>query len=137
TLESRNRVGLLELRHIDGDEIALAAIEQVRERERGFRFSHAAWSHQHENAHGLVGILQAGARGANALADTGESVRLADDELAQLVIERHHGGDLIFEHFADGNAGPGGNDIAYDLGIHAHADERRLALHGFELAVQL
>ena len=54
-----------------------------------------------------------------------------------MLIEREHGGNLVLEHLAHGNAGPGGNDVAHDLGIDAHANERRFTLHRFELARQL
>ncbi len=45
--------------------------------------------------------------------------------------------DLILQHLPDGNAGPGGDDVANDLRIDADADERRFPLDLFELGVQL
>ena len=54
---------LLKLRHVDGDQVALAAVEQVRERQRGFRLADAARPYQQKHADGLAGIVQAGARG--------------------------------------------------------------------------
>ena len=35
SLQGGNGVRLLELRHVDGDQVALAAVQQVRERQRG------------------------------------------------------------------------------------------------------
>ena len=54
--------GFLELRHVDGDEVVLAAIEQIGQRERGFGFADAAGADEHEDADGFAGIVEAGAR---------------------------------------------------------------------------
>ena len=73
----------LEFRHVDGDQVVLAAIEKIGEGERGFGLPDAAGTDQHENADGLVGIVEAGARCGNSLADNFESVRLSDHALAE------------------------------------------------------
>ena len=66
-LQRRHRMRFLELRHVDGDQVVLAAVEQVGQRQRGLRLAHAAGPHQHEHAHRLVGIIERGARGLHAL----------------------------------------------------------------------
>src|SRR5206468_11916880 len=48
--ERRHRVRLLELRHVEGDEIALAAVEHVRERQRRFGLAHAGRSDEQKDA---------------------------------------------------------------------------------------
>ena len=58
-LQRRDGMRLLELRHVDGDEVVLAAIEEVGERQRGLGFAHAAGADEHEHADGLVGIVEA------------------------------------------------------------------------------
>jgi len=61
---------LLELRHVDGDEIMLAAVELGSDNASAVsvlprRFGPTS----HEHADRLVGIVEAGARSFNALAD--------------------------------------------------------------------
>ena len=56
---------------------------------------------------------------------------------AEVGFQVEHGGDFVLEHLADGNAGPAGDDFADDLGVHADAHQRRLALHGVELGIEL
>ncbi len=126
----------LELRHVDGDQVVFAAVEQVRKRQRRLRLAHAAGTNQHENADRLVGVVERGARGLDALADDLHGVRLADDAPAQVLLQREHGGDFILEHFAGGNAGPGGEHLAHNLRIHADADQASLALQRSQLAFQ-
>ena len=48
-----------------------------------------------------------------------------------------HGGDLVLQHLADGNAGPAGDHFADDLRVHADAHQRRFALQRVEFGVQL
>jgi len=42
TFEGGDGMRLLELRHVDGDEVALAAIKKIRESERGFSLAYTA-----------------------------------------------------------------------------------------------
>ena len=72
-------MGFLKFRHVDGDEIALAAVEKIGERKRGFSFADAAGADKHEDADRLDGIVHAGAVCGNALGDRFEGVVLADD----------------------------------------------------------
>ena len=58
-LESRNGVGFLKLGHVNRNEVAFASIQEVGQRQRGLRLAHAAGTHQHENAHGFAGIVEA------------------------------------------------------------------------------
>jgi hypothetical protein len=123
-------VSLLELRHVDGDEVPFASVEQVGEGERRFRLADTTRTDQQENAHRLARVIQAGLCGANAAADRLQSVILSDDAAAQMGFERPHHRKLVFEHLADGNTGPAGNDFAHDLRINGHSDHRRFTLHG-------
>ena len=47
---------LLVLAHIDGDEVVLAAIHGLRQRQRGFCFAHARGANQQKSAQRLVGV---------------------------------------------------------------------------------
>ena len=105
-----------------------ASIEEIRESQRGLGFAHAARSHQHEHAHRLVGIIERGARGLHALRDDLHRVRLADDALAQVILQREHRRDFVLQHLACRNPGPRGQHFADDLRIDADADQASFAL---------
>jgi hypothetical protein len=62
-------VGFLVLRHIDGDDVTLAPIENVCQRQRRLGFAHAARADEQEHPDGPAWVLQTGAGGADALAD--------------------------------------------------------------------
>ena len=128
SLQRGNGMRLLELRHVDGDQVVFAAIEQVGKRERRLRLTHPAGTNQHENANRLVGVVERCPRGLDTLADDLHRVRLADDASAQVLLQREHGSDFILEHFAGGNASPGGKHLSHDLRIHADPDQASLAL---------
>ena len=55
-------MGLLVLAHVDGDELALAAIQHLGQRKRGFGLAYAGRADEQEHSLGLVGILEMGAR---------------------------------------------------------------------------
>ena len=77
--QSGDGMRFLEFRHVDGDQVVFAAVEQVGKRQRGFGFPDAAGAHQHEDAKRLARIVEAGAAGLNTLADQSERVTLTDD----------------------------------------------------------
>jgi hypothetical protein len=54
-------VGLLELAHVDGDDVLLAAVEGLGERERRLGLAHARWAGEQEDADRLVGVVEPGA----------------------------------------------------------------------------
>ena len=78
-LQRRDRVRLLELRHVDRDQVLLAAVERVGQRQRGLRLADAARAAQQEHADRLGRVLEPGARGLDAAGDHLERVVLADD----------------------------------------------------------
>ena len=57
---------------------------------------------------------------------------LADHALPRCDSRDEHGGDFVLQHLADGNAGPGGDDFAHNLRVHADAHQRRFALKRVE-----
>ena len=61
TLERRDGVGFLELRHGDGDHVLFAAVKNVGEGDSGFRLADTAGAYEHEHANGLDGIVHVGA----------------------------------------------------------------------------
>lgn len=126
----------LELAHVDGDDVLLAAIERFGERERGFRLADARRAGQHEHADGLVGIVEARARRLDALRNHLERVALPDHAAIERIGEIEHGGEFVLEHPADGNAGPVRDHARDDARIDARQDQRRVALQVGETRLQ-
>src|ERR1017187_10534495 len=135
-LQSGNGMGFLELRHVDADEVLFAAIEEVGESQSGFGLADTGGAGQKEDADGAAGIVERSAGGADAFGDAGEGVSLADDAAAEVVLELKDGGDLVFEHLAERDAGPGGDDFSDGLGVYADAHEGLLALQLIECGVE-
>ena len=79
--QSRNRVALLVLRHIDDHHVALAAKQRVGEGQSGFRLAHAARTDQHEYADRTPRVFQFSARSADPLSDGLERMRLSNNAL--------------------------------------------------------
>src|SRR6185312_14731776 len=98
------------------DEIALAAIEQIGNGECRLRLADAARTHEHEDALGLVRIFNARTRGANALADERERVRLADEAPPQMILQLEHRAGLVPLHLAHRDARPRGDDFTHNAG---------------------
>src|SRR4029077_2872993 len=90
-LEAGDAVPLLNLRHVDGDEIPPAAIEKISEGERSFGLTYAARTDEHKDAAGLDGIVHAGAVCRNALRDGLECVVLADDADGHQIFQVEYG----------------------------------------------
>ncbi len=114
-----------------------AAVEQFGERDGRFGFAGAAGADEHEHADRPARIGQASSRGADALGDRFQGVRLADDPLFHLGFEIQHGLNLVRHHAADRDAGPSGDDIGHRLAIDANLQQRRFALDLAQLGVEL
>ena len=130
-------MGLLELAHVDGDDVVLAAVERLRQRQRRLRLAHAGGPDEEEHADGLARVVEARARGLDAPGDHLEAVALAHDAPAEGVGELEDGLDLVLDHPAHGDAGPVGDDGGDGLGVDAGQDQRRLALRLGELRLEL
>src|SRR5689334_2592251 len=129
-------MGLLKLRHVDGDQVALSAIEQIRKSQGSFRFSHAAGPYKEENTNRLAGIIQAGAAGDDSLSNCLQGMILPDDALPKLLIEIKHRRDFITHHLSNRNAGPSGNNFTDCLCVNANAHESIFALELPEFSIQ-
>nr|GFD52037.1 hypothetical protein [Tanacetum cinerariifolium] len=64
--ECRDGMGFLELAHVDGDDVLLAAVHRLGQRQRGLGLAHAGSARQHEHADGFAGVIQPGPRGLDA-----------------------------------------------------------------------
>ncbi len=85
----------LVLAHVDGDQLALAAVQDVGQRQRGLGLADAGRADEEEDAAGLVRVFQLGGGGAHALGNRGQRMVLADDALAEQAVEVAHGADLV------------------------------------------
>jgi hypothetical protein len=83
-LQRRHRVRFLVLAHVDGDEVLLAAVQRFGQRQRRLGLADARGTGQHEHADRLARVVQARARGLDALGDHLHRVVLADHALAQV-----------------------------------------------------
>src|SRR5438874_12013652 len=115
---------LLELAHIDGDEVLLPTVKRFGESQRGFGFAGAAWAHQHENTDRSIGIVQSGAAGLNAPGDLLKRMALTDDAPLKNVGQAKDLLDLILHHATHWNAGPIRNDAGNRVGIYTRKDQR-------------
>ena len=123
---------LLELGHVDDRHILLAAVEQVRQRDRCLRLPHAAGPREQEHADGGTRIGQVRSRGADALGYDFQGMRLADDGLLQQFLEVQHGFDFVGNHAPKRYARPGGNGLRHRLSVDTVMHQRRFALQRFQ-----
>src|SRR4051812_37900601 len=110
TLESADGVGLLELGHVDRDQVVFPAIKSLRQGQSSFCFARAARSGEHEHAYRAAGIIEAGAAGLDAAGDGFERVTLPDDTALEMIRELKDLFDLIAHHATNGDAGPVSHD---------------------------
>ena len=119
---------LLVLAHVDGDQLLLATVQRFGQRQRGFGLAHAAGAGEQEHALGLVRVFQVGARGAHALGHGVERVVLPDHARLQQRLELEHVLDLVLDHLAQRDAGPGRDDLGHHVAVHLHGDHGRFTL---------
>ena len=125
----------LVLAHVDGDEVALTAIQDVGQRQRGLGLAHPARPHEQEHALGLVRIFQPGTRGAHPLRDRRQRVVLPDHPLLQGRLQIANGLDLVLHHLAQRDTRPGRDDLGHHMAIHLHRHQRGFALQGRQLGL--
>ncbi len=137
-LQRGDGVRLLELAHVDGDDVLLAAVQGLGQRQRGLGLAHAGGAGQQEHADRLVRVVQPGARSAHldALGDQLQRMALADHALVQRVGELQHRLHLVAHHAAQRDAGPVGDHRGHGLVVHLRQDQRRVALQRRELGAQ-
>ncbi len=99
-LQRRDGVRFLELRHVDRDHVPLAAVERLGEGDGGLGLADAGRPDEHEDGDRLARVGEARARGLDLLRDRREGVVLADDPLAEELVEVPHRLDLVGLHLA-------------------------------------
>ena len=128
---------LLVLAHVDGDEVLLAAVQGLGQRDRGFGLADARGASEHEDTNRFARVVEAGARGLDALGDHLHRMVLADHALAERGRQVQDVADLVGRHAADGDAGPVGHHRGHGLVVHRRQDQRRLALQLLQLRLQI
>ncbi|MNT08869.1 hypothetical protein D3C72_1436260 [compost metagenome] len=136
TLQPRHAVGFLVFAHVDGNELAFAAVQHVGQRQRRFRLADAGRADEQEHAFRLVGVVQVGARRAHALRHRLDRVGLAQHALLQQIFQPQHGLEFILDHFAQRDAGPAGDDFRHHVAVDLHRHQRRLALQRRQFGLQ-
>ena len=123
---------LLEFGHVDGDHVLLAAVERFGESERGFGLADPGRTAQHEHADRLVGIVELGAAGFDALGDHRQPVGLADHAPVENLGQPQHVLDVVLDHAADRNAGPVGHHRCDHLFVDMGVDHPLFGIARFE-----
>ena len=131
--EARHGVPLLELAHVDRDDEALAAEEQLGQAERGLRLADAARADEEKHAQRLLRRLEPGASRAKLAGDGGEAAVLPANAAAQAVLEVEDRLDVVLDHLADGDARPVADDRRDEGLVDVGVDEQLLGLDGLEL----
>src|SRR6266487_2161744 len=104
--QTRSSVALLELRHIDLDQVFLGAEHKLGQRLRQLGLADAGRPQEDERADRTLGIFQAGARAPHRLRDRDDRLLLADDAIVQEVLHLEQPGRLIPLQSLDRNARP-------------------------------
>ncbi|MNS93161.1 hypothetical protein D3C72_1273170 [compost metagenome] len=126
-------MGFLVLGHVDGDDVTLAAVQGVGQRQCGFGLANAARAEQQEHTDRLVRVFHACAGNLDALADFEQCMVLAEYPLAQQCRQALHGFDFVAQHFAQRNTGPAGNHFADGAAIYQCMHQRLFTLDADQL----
>ena len=132
--QTRDRVLLLVLRHVDSDQRMLVVEQELGERAGHLGLADAGRSEEQEAAKRPVRILQAGARAADRAGHGLDGLVLTDDALVQPLFHLEQLLDLALHQLADRNAGPAADDrgdvflVDFLLEHAAAGGEARLAV---------
>lgn len=136
-LETGDGVCLLVLTHVDGDEVVLAAVDGLGQRQGGFGLADPGRSHQQEGPQWLAGIAESGLGGLDTCGDRFQRAILTDHPLAQLLFERKDGCDVVLHHPTRRNAGPVCDDGGDDRLVHLTVNAGALTLKRRETLLQV
>jgi hypothetical protein len=136
-LQRGDGVRLLVLAHVDGDDVLLAAVERLGQRQRGLGLADARRAGQHEHADRLVGVVELGARlvwmrlRSSPCRGPGRSraCRACSAGCSTVSISSA-------DHAADRDAGPVGDHRGDGLVIDRRQDQRCLALQRRRVGLQ-
>ena len=97
--------------HVEAQEVFFAVEERFGERAGEFGFADARGTEKNERADGTLGVFEAGTGADHGVGDNLHGFLLADDALVENLAEAQEFILLAFEHFGDGNAGPGSHNL--------------------------
>ncbi len=123
-----NGVSLLELAHIDGYQVLLAAVDSLRQRQRGFGFTDTGRPGQHKHAHRFAWIAQSRPGGLNTFTNLRQRAVLPGNALRQSGRQFQHLAGLIFHHAPSRNTGPVGDNRRDNRRADFREHHRRVAL---------
>ena len=121
--ETRDRVLLHILGHIDADHRLLAVEEFGRERLGELGLADAGGAEEEERADGATRILDAGARTLHGFGDDAHGLVLTHDAGLEIIGQAEDLLALAFEELAHGHAGPAGDDFGDLFGRDGLAEE--------------
>src|SRR5579864_7381062 len=101
TKQARDRMRLHILRHVEANQVLLAAKEFSRQRLRQFRLTHTGGAEEEERTNRAFGVFQTGARAANSTRNRADSLILTDNPLAQVIFQVDQVLTLALQHLAD------------------------------------
>src|SRR5256885_3284387 len=124
TEQTRDRMWLHVLRHIQADQVILTA-EQFSGYGFGhFRLTYTGRTKEQERTNRALWILQTCTRAANGARNSANSLVLTDYTLAQIIFQVQQVLALTLEHLADGHTCPVLNDLSNQFG----SDQQRHAI---------
>ncbi len=127
---------LLELGHVDGDQILFTAVEQIGQSQRCFGFSHTAGTAHQEHSQRFARIGKTGTGGSDCLCNFFNRSNLSDNTLADQLLKFHQSADFILNHVSNRNSGPQGNYRGNGIVTHTCKNQRNLALNFVKLVDQ-
>ena len=119
---------LLVFAHVDGDQLAFAAVEDIGQCQRRFGLAHAGRADKQEDALRLVRILQIRPGRPHALRNRFQRMILANHPFLQQGLQVEDGIDLVLDHLAEWNPRPRRDDLGDDMAIDLQRHHRRFTL---------
>ena len=124
--EPRDRMPLLELRHVDADQMLLRVEQEFGERLAQLGLADARRAEEQERAVGAVRIGQARARAPDRVRHQAHGLVLADDAPVQRILDVQQLVALALHHLRHRNAGRARDHLGDLLGADLRAQELRL-----------
>ena len=124
-------MGFLELRHVDGDHVALTAIQHISQGKSSFGFTHTTGADQHKNANRFFRIVQISSECSDPPGNGIQGLTLTHHALRQPVFQVQDRVNFIGHHFAHRYPRPARNHFRHSSRIHAHRNHGLIVLNGF------
>src|SRR5579884_3631314 len=100
------------LRHIEPDQVFLAAKKFSGQGLGQFRLTYTCWAKEEERSNRSLGVLQTGTRTADGASNCADRLVLTDDTLAQVVFQVAQVLAFALEHLADRHTRPVLNNLS-------------------------